>query len=208
MRTTYLPLLFVGLLALVPLSAAQVAPSALMLELRPSDTPATLEEPAVLYGRVEFATSAIAARLETTGITIRLSVIEAPEWATVTLTPSSMVVQLHDSPGSMTAYGVAEFAVLVHANDALGDDLGSLEIEARSIGTQFTAGAQNVADVALTRAAECHHDEPAAGSDEGGDVVLQSASTAPTASATPWVGVALGSVAGVGVGALVRRRFP
>ena len=207
MRTNLLPIALLGLLLLSPLASAQAQQPSLTVDVRASEEPATATAPIVIRGLISMKTDTVSARLAPSGVSVTLEAIEAPAWAIVTFSPSTLVLEFDQPQVSTSATAHGYFEARVHAGDADGADLGILKIAARSSSTQFMSAASSVVSVVVSRATDCHHEEPAGAAAED-DLVLQSAaSPTPTGAVAPWGAVAVGTVAAVGVALVVRRKF-
>ena len=207
----------IGALALAlvaPTAAAQASPAspAMTLRLDSADGPTPIGNSTILKGEVAYTSDAASAATHTTGIRVKLSVVKAPFWATVVLTPQEIVLHPTSPAASWHAHAQEAFRAQVYVNEG-GEALRWEEIvvEAHADGTSFVASAhaQATAVVAPAAAAPCHHpeggDATAASTDDG--LTAQTAAAAPAAQAGVWLAGGLGAAAASGVAIALRRRL-
>lgn len=204
-------------LAAAPTAAAQGSAS-LTLALGPPDQPVAAGTTTTLTGTATYVAE-WTAQLATDGIQVQYVVANAPEWATVVVSPSSDIFTFGMLPmPSATVAATKSFTVtILGAPGAADGATGILEIQAVTEGTLLVRPALATGAVALTyEAGEPCGDAssliaasaaPAADAPaEDTGLTTQSAAPATFPAVLPIAAVAGCAVVGVGAGLLLRKR--
>lgn len=213
-------LLLAGLalaLAAAPSAAAQGSAS-LTLVLGAPDQPVAAGSTTTLTGTATYVAE-WTAQLAMDGIEVQYVVANAPEWATVVVSPSSDIFTFGYAPApGMTVAATRTFTVtILGAPGAHDGAVGLVEIQAVTEGTLLvrTAAATGSVAVQYDAGGECHDlaplvaasvspasEEPA----EDTGLTTQSAAPAKFPAALPLAAVAGCAVVGAGAGLLLRKR--
>lgn len=217
-RTLLTTLVATMLLAVAaPAASAQAVPltgnSTLSLELHGLEAPITAGASAKLLGELRLTTDSLTPTLSPEGLRVELSVIEAPEWATVVLSPSTVVLYPNTAPpvGYASEY-VDRFEATVAVDpDTLERGWETITLRAEFVGNAFMAPAtaESSAAVRADDALPCHHDETPEDAAAGDDLSVQTGGAATPLAARGGI-LAVGGIAivgAIGVATLLRRRF-
>lgn len=211
-------LLFVGIVGLAlttPLAAAQSGSTAALV-LSPPMEYLTHETASWTAGTITYSTSMASAALNTNGWTVVYTVAKQPEWAIVTISPSSDILHSFISPSpTMVISKTFNIGIEVDPN-YFGEAIDQIEIIATVIPSaaatqQIVSTKSSMSVHALTDEDHCENAAtaaiaPAPVKEEAPETVtIQSAS--PATSPVPYVAIGGFAAVGAGIGLLLRRRF-
>lgn len=214
------PFVVLGLVAVAltaPHAQAQFSTSMALL-VAPAEEALVEGGRLVLSGTMVFTADQLA-MLNTNGIPLKYSVVGAPAWATVTVSPSSDLIPVNAAPGPYVSWTATRvFSIVVDGDlDGIDGDVGLIEIAAVATPTApqgRPTSAQTTIPVrfdAVDEPCDLPHETVAAPAatpieDEASKpVVIQSSAATPLAM--PLAAVAGFGAVGAGVGLLVRRRL-
>lgn len=141
--------------ALVPTAAAQgtaQAPTLVVtLDSQSADQQLKpLQAPIELKGKVSFSADTLSPRSSFTGVTVSLTPVQQPSWATVVMNPPQLVLTFTEAPGGQTVEATGDFKVLVSASDqAPAFQETPIVIEAKSSSNQFVSQATQRAQASI-----------------------------------------------------------
>lgn len=212
--------LALGLVA-TPLAAAQQTSSTLVMVLDSPGGPVEAEKALVFQGTATYVAEA-AAQTSLTGIQVTYTVANAPEWASVTVSPQSDVFTFSQPALSPTVTATKAFTVTVIGTpDGVDGATGAIEIQGVTAGTLlvraawsnaavpvlYEAGDEECAEAGAEVAPLLPPQEGAADEapQEDDGLTVQSGGPAVPA-ALPIAGVAGFAALGAGVGLFLRKR--
>ena len=235
MRTLVLVVAALAVLTFLPTPAQAQQSSSIVLALNPPAEALTKDTMLTFSGTVVY-TADYTAMLALSGIPVSYSVVNAPAWASVVVSPASDVFPMPSHPGMGASYSVARtITVTVTLAHAMAEDAtGAIEIAATTRAAPLGHAATGVGAVPILYDApeeDCHELSEAellAMAREAANAYVEQSGTdittdAPTTDAgsdelhvqtggastlpVPWIAVAGFALVGAGVGLILKKRL-